>query len=83
MQTKKTRNHNLAIKSCKNGEEIKAVSQNFGHEHVATTISVYGNYDPTRLTEIIKSMDFSGKPQSTWTDDIKEIKEILLAKKGG
>jgi hypothetical protein len=47
---------------------------------VATTISVYGNYDPSRLTEIIRSMDFSGKPQSTLTDDIKEIKEILLQK---
>ena len=71
---------NLAFKSCKNGEEIKAVSQNLGHEHVATTISVYGNFDPSRLAEIIKCMDFAGKPQSTMADDIKEIKELLTNK---
>ena len=28
----------LALKNCKNGEQIKAISQNFGHEHVVTTL---------------------------------------------
>ncbi len=70
---------NLAFKACKDGEQIKAISQNFGHEHIATTLSVYGNYDPLRLTEIIKGMDFSGKHQPTLTEEMKEAKEILLA----
>ncbi len=72
---------NLAFKACKNGEEIKAISQNFGHEHIATTLCTYGNYPSFRLTEIISSMDFSGKQQPTVTDEIREIKEMLLAKK--
>lgn len=63
---------NLAFKACRNGEEVKAISQNFGHEHIATTVSVYGNYDPSRLTEIIKGLDFSGKRQPTLIDQIKE-----------
>lgn len=71
----------LAFKSCKTGEEIKAISQNFGHEHIATTMSTYGNYEPSRLSEIIKSMDFSGKQQPTLDDKLEELKEILLATK--
>ncbi len=71
---------NLAFKACKDGEQIKAISQNFGHEHIATTISVYGNYEPSRLTEIIKSMDFSGKQNPTMLDEIKEIKKLLAEK---
>ena len=71
---------NLAVRACKNGEEIKAVSQNFGHEFVATTFGTYGNYVPSQLKEIIKEMDFSGKQQPTVKDDIREIRELLRAK---
>ena len=70
----------LALKACKTGEEIKAISKNFGHEHVATTLSSYANYSTPRLTEIITGMDFSGEQQSTVTDDIREIKKMLLAR---
>ena len=68
---------NLAVKACRNGEEIKAISQNFGHEFVATTFRTYGNYAPSRLTAIIKEMDFSGKQKPTMEDRILEIKELL------
>ncbi|TMA93745.1 MAG: hypothetical protein E6J74_17170 [Deltaproteobacteria bacterium] len=71
---------NLAVRACKNGEETKAVSQNFGHEFVATTFRAYGNYAPSQLTEIIKEMDFSGKQEPTVKDEIREIKELLRAK---
>ncbi|HBR13958.1 MAG TPA: recombinase XerC [Candidatus Omnitrophica bacterium] len=54
-----------ALRSCKNGAEIKAVSQNFGHEHVATTFSSYGNYDPVTLSGIIKHIDFGKKGINT------------------
>jgi len=70
----------LALKACKNGEEIKAISQNFGHEQIATTLCTYGNYPPPRLTEIINTMDFSGKQQPTVTDEIRELKEMILAR---
>jgi len=51
----------LALRSCKTGEQIKAISQNFGHEHIATTLSSYANYDPQTLGEILNNLDFSGK----------------------
>ena len=60
----------LAFRSCKNGEEMKAISQNFGHEHIATMLSSYANYPTQRLSEIIKSMDFSGKPKETLVDQV-------------
>jgi len=68
----------LALKHCKTGEQIKAVSQNFGHEHVATTLSSYGNYTTYRLSEIISGMDFSGKPLKADEAKLEEIKKILL-----
>jgi len=63
----------LALKSCKNGEEIKAISQNFWHEHTATTLSSYANYAQPRLSEIIKNMDFSGKPRETLEEKVDEL----------
>lgn len=60
----------LALKNACNGEEIKAISQNFGHEHISTTLSSYANYDPARLSEILKNMDFSGKQKESIEDKI-------------
>src|SRR5262249_48933707 len=72
---------NLAFKACKNGEEIKAISQNFGHEHIPTTLAVYGHYPPSQLAEIITSMDFSGKPQPSVTEQIEAIKKFIESQK--
>jgi len=66
----------LALKHCKTGEQIKAISQNFGHEHVATTLSSYANYAPDRLSEILKNIDFLGKP----AEGLEERIEKLLRK---
>jgi integrase len=63
----------LALKGCTNGEEIKAISQNFGHKYIATTLSSYANYHPQRLAEIIKNMDFSGKPKETIEEKFEGI----------
>lgn len=68
----------LAVEHCKGGEQIKAISQNFGHEYIGTTFSQYANYDSKRLTEILKNMDFSEKPSKTQEDKLEEIKKILL-----
>jgi site-specific recombinase XerD len=51
----------LAMKQCQNAEEIKAVSQNFGHEHVGTTMMTYGTLDQFRVVDVIGGIDFSGK----------------------
>jgi integrase/recombinase XerD len=71
----------LALRHCRTGEQMKAISQNFGHEHLATTLSSYANYDPQRLSEIIKDMDFSGKPTETLETKVDEVLEILHRKK--
>lgn len=51
---------------------MKAISQNFGHEHIATTLSDYANYPPQRLAEIIKNIDFSGNIKETLDEKIEE-----------
>ncbi|MDH3892835.1 MAG: site-specific integrase [candidate division Zixibacteria bacterium] len=48
----------LARKLCRNAEEIKAVSQNVGHEDVGTTMMTYGTLDQHRVSEVIRSMSF-------------------------
>ncbi len=63
----------VAYKNCKNGGEIKALSQSFGHEYVATSMAIYGNYQPQELAEIIKGMNFTGKPKKTTDEKIDEI----------
>ncbi len=67
----------LALRHSKTGEQIKAISQNFGHEHVATTLCSYASYGPQRLTEILKGMDFSGKPPRSTDEKLDEIIERL------
>lgn len=49
----------LALKYCKTGKEIKAISQNFGHEYVATTFMNYGNMQQTELSEALGKIDFN------------------------
>ena len=57
---------------------MKAISQNFGHEHIATTLSSYANYAPQRLSEIINTTDFSGKPRETFEEKIEgKLEEVL------
>ena len=68
----------LSFRNCKNGEEMKAISQNFGHEHIATMLSSYANYAPPRLSEIIKNMDFSGKTLENEDNKLEKIKRILF-----
>ena len=71
---------NLAVKHCKDGEQMKALSQNFGHEHLATTLSNYGNYPSQKLAEIIKAMDFSGKPTRTIDEKMDELLQEIKKK---
>lgn len=66
----------LAFRHCNTGEQLKAISQNFGHERIATSLSAYANYPQDRLSEIINSMNFSGKPLKNKKDKLEEIKKI-------
>ena len=67
----------LALKACKNGEQIKAISQNFGHEYIATTMYSYANFNDDQLSSVLKSIDFSGK-KTTSDETLEELKRIIL-----
>ena len=72
----------LALKHCRTGEEIKAISQSFGHEHVTTTLSAYSNFDTQRLTKVLRNINFTNEPlaPNSTADNkkLEEIKKILL-----
>ncbi len=70
----------LAFKHCRTGDQIKAISQNFGHEHIATTLSSYGNYDTVKLSEILKKLNFSEKPKETLEEKVEELLKELKKK---
>lgn len=42
-------------------EQMKAISQNVGHERLSTTFYGYGAVDPYRVSDIIGNMDFGNK----------------------
>lgn len=65
----------LALKACRTGDQIKAISQNFGHEYVATTFASYANYEPRRLAEVIQGITLSGDSKTAISEDI--IQEVV------
>lgn len=48
----------IALKCCRTPEELKALSQNIGHEQVITTLRSYGTLDDDRVSEVLSTMDF-------------------------
>jgi site-specific recombinase XerD len=71
---------NLALSKCKNGHEVKAVSQNFGHENVGTTMITYGSLNNNQLSETIKGIDFFNSEEST-KDEFELFKQFQLFQK--
>lgn len=68
----------LAMRTCRTAEQVKAVSQNFGHEYVGTTMMTYGRLDDIRVGEVIGIMDFSDNPERRDKDKmIEEIRRII------
>ena len=48
-----------ATGKCKNGKELKAISQNYGHESIYTTLCCYGRLSNEEVYETISKMDFT------------------------
>jgi len=68
----------LALKYCRTAEQMKAISQNLGHEHVGTTLTSYGTLDQYRIGEIIRDMDFQGTKDSLVSrQEVKLLEKIL------
>lgn len=66
-----------AISKCKNGHEIKAISQNFGHENVGTTMTTYGTLTNTQMNSIIAGMDFLESNNNNQADLFIKFQEFL------
>ncbi len=61
-------------------EQLKAVSQNLGHENITTTFG-YGIIEETRVSDIVGEIDFSGLPSNKREEaQAEKIAEILLKK---
>lgn len=71
----------LALKYCRNIEQLKALSQNFGHEDIITILRFYANYSEQEVKEILSSIDFSGEPPETLTDKIDRIDKFIKNQK--
>jgi integrase len=69
----------LAQTMCRSPEELKAWSQNLGHENIATTLTSYGRIDPHRQGEVIGRMK-TGKGADP--DILAEIGAILARSRG-
>jgi integrase len=59
--------------SCRTAQQIKAWSQNLGHENVATTLTSYGTIDPHHQGEVIAAISL------TAPNDDSELKAKLRA----
>lgn len=66
-----------ALAKCRNGQEIKAISQNFGHENVSTTLTAYGTMSDVQMSGIISGMCFSAdaKPDNELMQKLRAIIE--------
>lgn len=64
----------LALRRCHNAEEMRAVSQNLGHENIGTTLLTYGKLDDHRVNEIIDQIDFT---PSSKKQDMTRAKNLL------
>jgi hypothetical protein len=65
--------------ACKTPEEVKAWSQNLGHDEVLTTFYSYGAVAVDRQAEIILGLGNSeaASPKPSDTDTISEIEAML------
>lgn len=69
----------LAQTMCRTPEQLRALSQNLGHENIATTLTSYGKIDPHRQGEVIGAMAVETPP----TDALARDMAALLARHGG
>lgn len=72
---------NFAEKKCKNAEELKAISQNLGHDNVGTTFGSYGNMSNHRVGELINKMDFSDSNDSEERALFEQFKALMRKNK--
>lgn len=70
----------LALRFCRTAEDVKAVSQNFGHEHIGTTMMTYGKLRDQEVIDVVKKVDMSQASSDDSRDDMLAEMEQLLNK---
>lgn len=65
----------LGERICRTPEELKAWSQNIGHERVLTTLTSYGKVPAVRQAELIRGM---GQAQAAPTIDPALVTQVLI-----
>ena len=60
----------LGLLASDNALQVKAVSQNLGHEHVATTLNQYSTLRPEQLKRAIQKLNYKNVTDNfnKWTD---------------
>jgi len=71
-----------ALKLATTGEEIKAITQNVGHEDITTVFKQYGNQTSNHVHEIIKNLHKNRIPESTLDDLKKKILKKVMSLNG-
>jgi integrase len=68
----------LCLKGSRTPEELKALSQNFGHEAVTTTLRSYGTLDQERVGDVISRISFSrAEINEEETEAVEQFKALL------
>lgn len=71
---------NLAEQYISTPEQMKALSQNLGHENIATTYRAYGAITTKKVNEIVRGIDFSQSVVNRQTTDIaRQVLELIKA----
>jgi len=71
---------NYVIRNARNGQELKALSQHFGHEDVKTILQIYGNFGEDDLIDVLGEIKFNTKPKQSLEDleiQIDQLKDLI------
>jgi len=63
----------LSTDHCRSAEQLKAVSQNLGHEHVGTTLLTYGKIHVPQVRNIISNMSFKKTDRDKKLEEVKKL----------
>ena len=66
----------LMQSACRTPRQIKAWSQNLGHESVATTLTSYGTIDPHQQGEVIGAISL--EPEAQGADLLAKIRALVV-----
>lgn len=73
----------LGERVCRTPEELKAWSQNLGHEDVMTTLRSYGEVPSLRQAEIIRDLHQASEPGMDATAALKALETIIRRNPSG